>query len=133
MVGQFLVWQGWISIQTDPNEEHFDELKKVIRELEIFMKPLQRANQLFEIKPFNLEQILFIAGSHNHDIGYSNSIVELLNKVAELAPASHGLVYVRWPEHPTLWNQYRVYKMARGKITIEDDPFFSPCSPVIED
>jgi len=135
MSGQFLLWQGWISISISPDADAdcFDALKKAIHELEVFMRPQQMVNQLFEIKPFNLEQVLFIAGSHNHDVGYSDSIVEVLNKVAELAPASHGLVYIRWPEHPTLWNQYKVYKMARGKITMEDDPFFSPCNPLIED
>lgn len=133
MSSQFILYNGWISISTNADEQSYDELQKAVSELTVFISSLRLRYQLCEIRVFNLEHILLIGGSHNHDVGYNDDIVALLNKVAQLAPASHGAVFVRWPDDVSIGNQYKIYKMIRGKITFEDDPFFSPCRPIIED
>jgi hypothetical protein len=133
MSAQFVLYNGWISISTSSDEQSFDELTKVVSELNAYIDSLTLKYHLCEIRTFNLERILLIGGSHNHDVGYNDQIVRLLNKVAELAPASHGVVYIRWPDDIFIGNEYKIYKMVRGKITFESDPFFSPCRPVIED
>lgn len=133
MSEQFILYNGWISISTSPNEESYDGLQEVISQLNEFIKSLNLGYQLCEIRIFNLEHVLLLGGSHNHDVGYSDSIIKLLYKIAELAPGSYGIVYIRWPEDPVTWNEFKVYKMAKGKISIENDPFFSPCRPMIEE
>ncbi len=55
---------------------------------------------------------------------------DLLTLIAEVLPASYGIVHERSDE---TGNAFRVRVMARGQITERTDPFLSPANPVIED
>ncbi|MEV6281214.1 Imm7 family immunity protein [Kribbella sp. NPDC051770] len=62
-------------------------------------------------------------------------IDDLLAEVIRLLPASYGLIYERddeTTEHPG-HNAFRVTVLARGKLSIREDPFLSPAYPTIED
>lgn len=132
MVKQFVEFKGWVSINNNRDEGSYDDLKKVIIQLNAFIDSLGLKHQLCEIRSIGLMDILLIGGVYNHDNGYSDALLSLLNKVAELTPLSYGLVYVRRPEDEFAWNDFKVYKVARGSVTIENDPFLSPCNPIIE-
>lgn len=129
-------FNGWISVELDST---FKE-RSVINNLEQFqemMKPLiadfDIHNQFIELKRMNGSFVYFIGGSHNHRLSYLESVIEIYEKVAELAPSSYGLLYVRLPEDEAFWNKYRVFRLAKGIITEHEDILLSPCDPVIED
>jgi hypothetical protein len=126
--------QGWISIATSiDGDQDYDKLPGALDEVKELIKPLNEPGQFFELKAFNFSQILFIGVHSNHDNGYSDEVLDVLIKIGKIAPASFGLVHARWPEHITDYNVYKIYRMARGKVSIEEDTLLSPCNPVIEE
>lgn len=77
---------------------------------------------------------LVITGQHNHRSEY---VVDLFRWLAEHAPGSYGLLYVRDDEDTyrigNHSNEFRVWKLCRGTLSELADPFLSPCIPTIED
>ena len=77
---------------------------------------------------------VFIAGQHNHRTDY---VIDLFRWLAERAPGSYGLLYVRDDEDTSRGgdysNEFRVWKLRRGVLSELTDPFLSPCIPTIED
>ncbi|HEX2944949.1 MAG TPA: Imm7 family immunity protein [Clostridia bacterium] len=71
---------------------------------------------------------------HNHKY---NVYVDIFKWIAENLPGSYGLLYI-WDdvdvheEHDNS-NKFVVWKLSRGKLEFEEDPFLSPCIPTIED
>lgn len=125
---------GWVSIYTTTNgEEKPKVLENSILEINKLLKSFNIINQFFEIKLLNGSYTLFIGLNHNHDNGYSDSVYKLLSEIARIAIGSYGLVYLRLLEDDTNSNNYKIYKLAKGKVTIEVDELLSPCVPVIED
>ncbi len=77
---------------------------------------------------------MHVAGQHNHRSEY---IIELFQWVAENAPGSYGILYIRDDEDQSRDNDYsncfRVWRLCRGQLTERDDPFLSPAIPTVED
>lgn len=127
-------FNGWVSIfNTTDGEGDSDMLESTVSQIKRLITPMKGFNQFFEVKGLNGTYTLWIGGSHNHDSGYSDSLLDLLNQIAHIAKGSYGVVHVRHPEHKLTYNEFKVYKIAKGKVTIEKDALLSPCNPVIED
>lgn len=129
-------FNGWISVGLD---SVFDGRSMVVdlKQFEETMKPLivgfNMDNQFIELRRMNGLFVYFIGGAHNHRLNYLESVIEIYEKIAELAPSSFGLLYVRFPDDEVYWNKYRVFRLAKGLITEQEDTLLSPCDPVIED
>lgn len=70
-----------------------------------------------------------VSGLLNHRREY---VLQLFRWLAERGPGSYGLLYI-WDdesEHPDV---FRVWRLARGTLTEEADPFLSPPIPTLED
>ena len=125
---------GWISIHiTTDGENEYGKLEKAIEKIDHFLKPLKLFNQFFKIEALNGYHTLFIGLNHNHENGYYDLIYQLLNEICIIAPGSYGIIYIRNDEDKLDFNKFKIIKIAKGKITIEDDDFLSPCNPIIED
>lgn len=125
---------GWVSIHISPDGEgDLETLKKTIQEITHLIEPLVSFNQFFKIEPLNGTYILFIGLNHNHDNGYYDLILKLLDEVGTRASGSYGIVYVRDHDNSSDFNKFKILKIVRGTVTVEDDKFISPCNPIIED
>jgi hypothetical protein len=86
-----------------------------------------------------------ISRMHNHTASY---IIDVFEWIAKNLPGSYGLLYVhddeesygaykysKYYDNPRVdnSNKFVVYKLAKGCLTREEDPFLSPCIPTIED
>ena len=58
--------------------------------------------------------------------------LDVLRFIGEQSPAAYGLLFARDAE-AVHWNEFKVWRLARGKVQELPDPFLSPCDPVIED
>lgn len=123
---------GWIYIGCDDETSFNIGDREIIKQIDNFLIPFRQINQVFNIIPINYTHYLQIALGHNKDIGYSQMIFDIMVEVGKLAKESHGLVYIHLSDHPTHWDEYIVYKMAVGKVTIEKDTLLSPCSLIID-
>lgn len=117
---------GWVTIGvTDDGEDTRDQLSKVI-------DPMLGFNQILELKNLNGINTLFIGINHNHDNGCFESVKNLLIEIGKLAFGSYGLLHYRFPEDKLNCNKFGVLKLAKGKVTTEEDKLLSPCNPIIE-
>ena len=110
-------YNGWISLlnRTD-GEGDIESLKKSISRIsDLIVGYNEIINQSFEIKLFNGSYVLFVGGNHNHDSDYSNDLLFLLKKIANITPGSYGVIYIRLPEDGADYNTFKIYKLAKSK------------------
>jgi hypothetical protein len=69
-------------------------------------------------------------GVRNHR---SDAVLEVWHALGQAASGSYGLLYVHDDEDPRRPNEWAVYALVRGKVTVNADPFLSPFVPRLED
>jgi hypothetical protein len=107
----------------------------------------QRMKPFAEIRTLDYQIHLWLSGSDNYAVRsripgatrsdqhaeWHETILDLFNFIAAVAPGSYGLLYVEHDEGPEHPNQFRVWVLARGALVERGDPFLSPHFPVVED
>jgi hypothetical protein len=125
---------GWLNIQFSTDGEHnFTVEKGIISQIYDLIKPLNGFNHNYELKCINGNNYLYIGINHNHDNEYLDEVKSVFSKIAKLAIGSYGLVYLRQPEDELYFNEFKVIKLNKGEVTIQEDSYLSPCNPKIED
>lgn len=77
--------------------------------------------------------VLSVAGHKNHRY---EPVIDLFRWLAVNGPGSYGLLYVLDDEDyqdGDYTNEFRVWRLARGMVEEQSDPFLSPPIPVLED
>lgn len=129
-------FHGWVKIRV-PEAEHSD-FKPIGRgpEYEAIKRVRAEINKahdevsLLEVRQTGNGQIvLFAHGLRNHRF---QPVVELFRWVAAELPDSYGLLYVYDDESEAHWNEFRVWRLARGLCEELADPFLSPYIPTVE-
>lgn len=120
-------FNGWVSISDSKLQISLEVLGKI----EALIKSHELEKQT-NLSDFGGRLYLSINALHNHD-NYSESILSLLKQIGEIAPASYGVIYIRWLEDENLSDKFKVFKLAKQSVTIEEDTLLSPCSVVIGD
>jgi hypothetical protein len=128
-----LDYSGWVEIHLEENLNGFNGRKQFFREIEPYISDFNRYTyRMILYQPMNFADKYFISGVHNHAGTYFDDLLSLLKVIGEKAPLSYGLVYVLFAEHPVYWNEYRVFRLAKGIITEHEDILLSPCNPTVE-
>ena len=130
-------FNGWIeiSMNIDPDLDSMDDgdLKHFFTEMEPHIMEFNNySNQFMDYRALNGNKNYFLSGSHNHVLSYFDDLIALYQLIGKMAPGSFGLLYVRLPEDPIYWNQYRVFRLAKGVLTEHEDRLLSPCQLTIE-
>jgi hypothetical protein len=73
--------------------------------------------------------VLYAHGLRNHRY---EPVVGLFRWVAAELPDSYGLLYVHDDESEAHGNEFRVWRLARGRFEELADPFLSPYIPTVE-
>ena len=85
---------------------------------------------LFDVRQTGNGQIVLLAhGLRNHKF---EPAVDLFRWVAAELPESYGLLYVHDGEAAGQNNEFRVWRLARGRFEELADPFLSPYIPTVE-
>lgn len=132
-----IIYNGWIAIQmnVDCDLDSIDgsDLKAFFSNMEPFISDFNKYPSRSAIyKSMNWDDIYLVNGIHNRVLSYLDDVVTLYKTIGEKAPGSFGLLYVRLPEDPVHWNNYRVFRLAKGVLTEHEDTLLSPCRPVVE-
>lgn len=122
---------GWISLSPSTDGEHAiyqteDLLKNVLKLIGSF----QSINQFIEVKELNGNNYLLIGINHNN--GIIELVEQLIKNIGLLSKGCYGIVYVRDDESLENVN-FRVIKLAKGRVDVVEDSLLSPCNPTIED
>ena len=133
-------YHGWVVITVDdPNDEDLELLQAqedhVEAAIQLMLTPAKNNNNICEIRRTgNNLRFLSVHGLHNHR---HNAVIDLYKQIGDNFPACYGLLYI-WDDEDIqrtgndFSNCFRVWRLARGRLTEEQDPFLSPCIPTIE-
>jgi len=96
---------------------------------------LQRFAPQPQVRWMNGQPYLSVDSAGNRPGSTAGALDDLLQFLAERLPGSWGLAYERDDERVEApgANAFRVRVLARGSVTERDDPFLSPCRPIIDD
>ncbi len=132
-------FHGWANIRVDDRD---DPDLKVLRDreehaIDLVQAAIRRTTDdfsLFDLRRTSNEMIvLLVHGLRNHRY---EPVIELFRSVAAELPDSYGLLYIyddedhdRGADHE---NEFRVWRLVRGRLEEKSDPFLSPYIPTVE-
>jgi hypothetical protein len=128
-------FHAWIGLAESPDEIDQGQLKEKVVELRDLVADSSWHDAVFEVKGLNGGYFFSATGLINRRREEGDRLELFLAIIARRLPGSYGLIYERDDEtsNPPGPNSFRVRVLARGKLTERQDPFLSPCNPVIED
>lgn len=123
-------YHGWAVIHDDTYEDNATNLRRIIGELQQLADDFNDGSGMTDIRNINGAWYVTFAGHPNHR---HDCVFGWFKWLAEHAPGSYGLLYVRDDESPEFGNAFQVCCLRRGQVEVRIDPFMSPCIPVVED
>ena len=128
-------FHAWIGLAESAEEVDAGQLQEKVAELQELVADSNWHDAVFELRALNEQYFLNVTGFVNRQRQEGDRLDLFLAIIARRLPGSWGLIYDRDDEmpNPPGPNAFRVRVMARGKLTERQDPFLSPCNPVIED
>jgi hypothetical protein len=124
---------GWVIIRDSAYESDDAALSAVVARVRSRVEAYGFTNPGVRLQVLNAEYHLMISGLSNHKNSGTDEVHALLRYVAEVAPASYGIIYVQDDEDPLHDNEFQVWVLARGQLSSKKDPFLSPVVPTIDD
>jgi len=131
-------YHGWITVRTKyENIETEDEdelLLKVVSEIKEHIINLNWGHGILDIRSINTEFHIWTSGYLNHKPLEKDSPVNFFRYVGRVAPGSYGILYIidDYDMENNNHNKFKVYVLARGQLTIHEDPFLTPFVPIVE-
>lgn len=129
-------FHGWASIRVpDSEQKDFSRIGEgpeveAIKRVRSLINEFHDEFSLLEIRlTGNGLIVLIVHGLRNHRF---DAIIDLFRRVGIELPDSYGLLYIHDDESADRGNEFRVWRLARGKLEELADPFLSPCIPTIE-
>ncbi|WZO95939.1 Imm7 family immunity protein [Isosphaeraceae bacterium EP7] len=132
-------FHGWATIRISDRESEFESIGRgpMVDAIKRVRAALNEAHD--EFSAFDLRSagnglvVLSVHGLRNHRY---KPVIELFRWVATELPDSYGLLYVHDDEDggrgSDYTNEFRVWRMARGKLEEHADTLLSPYFPTVE-
>ncbi len=134
---EYYAWANILIYTNVPDELSVQKFRKEEqRVLSIIKEEISRINyegRILQIDVKNGHFILWASSFSNHRNQDVDEMFALFNIIKTIAPGSYGLIYTRDIDDPIIGNEFKVWKLAKGELEEMNDPFLSPCIPVIED
>lgn len=128
-------FHGWVALSDDTYETSLDIIEAQLTEVLAVATQAPSPSAQYDVVRVNGIVILAVHGLANRRRDEADTLDRVLASIAERLPGSFGVVYIRDDERtdPPGPNAYEVRVIRRGMVEVRDDPFLSPCNPVIED
>lgn len=125
-----LEFHGWITIHESIEEVDQGHLDEIVEELKQHIFNLNWNSHMLNIYATNGEYHLSTGGLFNRKTTELLEVVNIYHLIAKKAPGSYGLLYIRDDEDTEgIDNEFQVYVLSRGQVSIEKDNFLSPFVP----
>ena len=128
-------FHGWITLRVDDTDDADIGIlrareESALEQLDAAIRDHCDNVSLFETRRTSNDLLVLMThGLRNHTY---TGVVNLYRWIAENLPQSYGILYVHDDEHPKHDNDFRVFKLAQGKLSEHPDPFLSPYFPTVE-
>lgn len=127
-------YHGWLTISEDTYEEDTESLLVLVADIRTYIEKLKKfVRGKLDLYAVNSEFHMSFSGNDNHKPIAIYNPVSIFEYIGNQAKGSYGLLYVRDATDKLSHNSFKVYVLARGKVTEKEDIYLSPCNPTIED
>lgn len=125
-------FHGWATIRESANEigEDGEYRNQIVEKLQRKITDLDWPSGAIDLRWVNGEPHFFTSGCRNHKDSVVDDLFQLYEYMAEIAPGSYGILYVR---NDDFENDFKVFVLMRGVLQEHQDPFLSPFIPKVED
>ena len=125
-------YYGWVNILDDVCESDSTKLHKIVEEIRHIIEEIRFDYRILELKWMNGNCILCTAGSSNHRTKDVVDIIKLFETISTKAQGAYGLLYIFDDEDDGgTSDEFKVFRIAKGKVSIEKDHLLSPCNATI--
>ncbi|MCP4526171.1 MAG: hypothetical protein GY833_09705 [Aestuariibacter sp.] len=122
-------YYGWVNIRDNAYESDSSDLYQIVEDIKSLTEEIEFDGRILQLKWMNGNCILCAAGSTNHRTKSVTDVIKLVEIIAQRAPGSYGVLYVYDDEDKEGTNdEFQVFRIAKGKCSVEQDKLFSPCS-----
>ena len=127
-------YHGWITIQESTSEVDEGNLTNLIEDIKDEIAKRFTSSGFIDLRAINGSYHLCLSGFTNHKAQEEKDIISLFSYVGERVPGSYGLLYMRDDEDINGFdNEFIVYTLFRGSISLRRDIYLSPVIPTVED
>ncbi|AXT54607.1 hypothetical protein D1815_02145 [Aquimarina sp. AD1] len=128
-------FNGWAIIRESFREEDDDDelLNLIVTQIEQKISTeLDYGNEIYSLKCLNGTYHLSIMVNHNHRVEH---VIDFFKWIAEISKGSYGILYVQDDEDVDRGNEneFKVWRMKKGKVTELNDTYLSPLNPEVEE
>lgn len=123
---------GWLTIlETFENEDLLSqhEIEMIRQRVKVIIQSNTCGIKLQYENGTAFLHTLFCSNHHTSEV---DGIIETYKSVSKIATGSYGIIYLRDDEDKKYDNEFQVYIFRKGQCIFQNDIFFSPCIPTIE-
>lgn len=122
---------GWITLRETYKVVDDDNVEALIKQINDEIEKIEYPQ--IQIKVNNGNYYVEFSVYTNHMSGDINDLIAFFETVGKIAEGSYGLLYIRNDEDRHNYNNFIVYRLARGSVQILQDAMLSPVVPILED
>lgn len=122
---------GWITLRETYEATDEENFEMILKRVNDGIEKLRYSK--LQIKRINGECFIEFLSCTNHMSSDVKEVISFFEIVGKVAKGSYGLLYVHNDEDKDSYNDFMVYRLARGRVDIYRDNLLSPIVPIIED
>ena len=122
---------GWLHVNIIDFWRFEDEFYSKLKSFE--HRYNSNKNFIFSYQGINGDFAINFSMFSNHVRVYWDEILNLTRYIAEKSKGSYGVIYFQDNEDDENWDQFLVYVLAKGTLSIQKDAYLSPISLKLED
>jgi len=123
-------YHGWAIVRQDTYSTNEASLNDIVEEVRQALGEFGDGSGVRDVRWINGTCMVWFAGCPNHR---NERVLLFFPWLAQRAPASYGLLYLWADERRECENEFRVWRLLRGRVEESVDLLLSPCIPTIED
>ena len=122
---------GWITLRETYKVVDDDNVEPLIKQINNEIEKIEYPQ--IQIKVNNGNYYIELTVYTNHMSSDIDDILGFFETVGKITEGSYGLLYLHNDEDRDNYNNFIVYRLARGKVQVLQDEMLSPIVPVLED
>ncbi|MDE7225120.1 MAG: immunity 7 family protein [Acetatifactor sp.] len=122
---------GWITLRETYRVTDDEDIERIVTEIEDEIHRLAWSS--ISVSVNNGQYFIEFTRYTNHLSDDVKRLIPFYEMVGRIAEGSYGLLYIHNDEDSRHYNDFVVYRLARGKVTVLQDEFLSPLIPTVED
>lgn len=122
---------GWITLRETYKVVDDDNVEPLIKQINNEIEKIEYPQ--IQIKVNNGNYYIEFSVYTNHMSSDIDDILGFFETVGKITEGSYGLLYLHNDEDRDNYNNFIVYRLAKGKVQVLQDEMLSPVVPVLED